>query len=557
MRPLRPLAEALAGDAALRSDAARVGAALGARFAGSGLADIALHEVDPRRFVALLFGAWHAGLRVWLAADRAPATLDALRKAGVAVDVERDLDAQAGIAPIPTALDAETERLVLFTSGSTGAPQPIGKSLRQLDAEINALEQVFGTRFGDAAVQGTVSHQHIYGLLFRVLWPLAAGRAFTAPRIEFPGQWPAQAGDGDVLVSTPSLLAQWPGQVVAPKPRLVVSSGGVLPAAVAARVGAQLGAPVVEIFGSTETGGIAWREGAAEAPEGGAACGAWQPLPGVAWRAHDGQLALRSPHLPDPDAWCRTADRVEAGEGGFVLLGRADRIAKIGEKRVSLEGLEAALYATGLVDEVRALDVPTLGRRLAVVAVPSVAGRALWNSGGRRALSADLRHALLSRFEPAAVPRHWRFVDALPRNAQGKVTEAALTALFRPRAPVLVDEDATGGQRATSGETASTLQTRLDVPSDLLFFDGHFDAAAVVPGVVLLDWAVAQVEQRFGLAPPLAGIEVLKFQKVVLPGMRLRLRLERSDARTVCFAYESDAGNHASGRLRYVLEAAA
>ena len=97
----------------------------------------------------------------------------------------------------------------------------------------------------------------------------------------------------------------------------------------------------------------------------------------------------------------------------------------------------------------------------------------------------------------------------------------------------------------------------LDVPGDLLFFDGHFDAAAVVPGVVLLDWAVLQAEQRFGLAPPLAGIEVLKFQKVVLPGTRLTLKLERSDARTVVFAFESVEGSHASGRLRYVLEAAA
>lgn len=562
MRPTRPLAEVLAADPALRRDAARVRA----RLQASGVRrDIALHEADPRRFVVLLWGAWQAGLRVWLAADRAPATLDALRAAGVGLDVPVDIDlardttsgaetAGARVADAtdavdegdgsPSALDADTERLVLFTSGSTGAPQPIGKSLRQLDAEIAALERVFGARLGDAAVQGTVSHQHIFGLLFRVLWPLAAGRAFAAPRIEFPGQWVAQAAAGDLLVSTPSLLAQWPPQADRPRPRLVVSSGGALPTEVAARLRTQLGAPVVEILGSTETGGIAWRE-----PDG--APGEWQPLPGVAWRIDDGRLALRSPHLPDPSTWHATADRAEAAGGGFLLLGRADRIAKVGEKRVSLDALESALRETGLVDEARAHDVPSLGRRLAVVAVPSAAGRALWNAGGRGALSSDLRRALLARFEPAAVPRHWRFVDALPRNAQGKVTEAALATMFRPRAPVLVDE---GRSR---GDGALPVTVTLDVPADLLFFDGHFDAAAVVPGVVLLDWAIAEAERRFGLAPPLAGVEVLKFQKLVLPGTRLRLRLERSDARTVGFAFESDGGSHASGRLRYVLEAAA
>lgn len=499
---------------------------MASHFAAAHAADIALFEPEPRRFAAALLGAWRAGKRVWLAADQGPATRDALR---------------AAMASPPTSLDAGQTRLVLFTSGSTGAPQPIGKSLRQLDTEIIALEQVFGARIGDAAVQGTVSHQHIYGLLFRLLWPLAAGRAFDAPRIEFPGQWAAQAGEGDVLVATPSLLAQWPGHANAPRPRVVVSSGGVLPAELAGRIAAQFGTPVVEVFGSTETGGIAWREPALDA--------GWRTLPGVEWRIEDGRLALRSPHLPDPSTWFRTADRVAAGaDGGFHLLGRADRIAKIGEKRVSLDGLEARLRDTGLLAEVRALLVPGLRRGLAVVAAPSDAGRERWRAGGRPALSAELRHALLAHLEPAAVPRHWRFVEALPRNTQGKTTDAALATLFRPRLPKPLGHEDGEGRRLL----------RFEVPDDLLFFDGHFDAAPVVPGVVLVDWAVAQAEAAFGLKPPLAAIEVLKFQKLVLPGAALSLCLECAvGTRTVSFAYESAEGSHASGRLRYAMEVAA
>ncbi|MGL6290099.1 MAG: AMP-binding protein, partial [Silanimonas sp.] len=496
------------------------------RFAVHSGDDVAVFEPEPRAFAAALFGAWRAGKCVWLAVDAQPGTREALA-AAMAEPLEQRL--------------APGDRLVLFTSGSTGAPQPIGKSLRQLDAEIAALEQTFGARIGDAAVQGTVSHQHIYGLLFRVLWPLAAGRAFDAPRIEFPEQWATQAGEGDVLVATPSLLASWPPQVAGPRPCLVLSSGGALPVDVAARLAAQFDASVVEVFGSTETGGIAWR-----APQNNAG---WQPLPGVEWHIEDGQLALRSPHLPDPQAWVRTTDRVEAGEGkDFVLLGRADRIAKVGEKRVSLDGLEARLRETGLVDAVRALVVPGLHRGLAVVAVPTTAGRQRWMAGGRRALSAELRHTLLTPFEPAAVPRHWRFVESLPLNAQGKVTDAALSRLFRPRAP----------QRTAHEDADDRRVLRLEVPRDLLFFDGHFDAAAVVPGVVLIDWAVAQAAEAFGVAPPLVGIEVLKFQRLVLPGATLSLRLERgADARTIGFAYESVDGSHASGRLRYAAEATA
>jgi acyl-coenzyme A synthetase/AMP-(fatty) acid ligase/3-hydroxymyristoyl/3-hydroxydecanoyl-(acyl carrier protein) dehydratase len=488
--------------------------------------DIALFEPDPVRFAAMLLAAWRAGRRVWLAADQQPATVAALREAIAAWSV--------GAAPreVP---------LVLFTSGSTGAPQPIGKTFRQLDAEIAALEATFGERFGDAAIRGTVSHQHIYGLLFRVLWPLATGRGFDSPRIEFPGQWAVQAAAGDVLVTTPSLLAQWPPMPDAPTPALVVSSGGPLPADVGQRVAVALGAPVVEVFGSTETGGIAWRDAAVGA--------GWKPLPGVEWRIEEERLVLRSPHLDDASAWMPTADRAAAfGEGDFVLLGRADRIAKVGEKRVSLDALEARIRESGWIDDVRALVVPGLRRGLAVVACPNADGLARWTAGGRRGLAAELRRGLLSAFEPSVVPRHWRFVETMPSNAQGKVTEAALAALFRPRAPVVVSE--------TIDDVRHVL--RLAVPTDLLFFDGHFDVAPVVPGVVLVDWAVAQVENAFGLKPPLAGIEVLKFQKLVLPGAALSLRLERlADGRGVAFAYESAEGSHASGRLRYAPGAAA
>ena len=67
-------------------------------------------------------------------------------------------------------------RLVIHTSGSNGEPVAIPRRLAQLDAEVRALQQAFGAGLDEALVLGTVSHQHIYGLLFRVLWPLAAGR---------------------------------------------------------------------------------------------------------------------------------------------------------------------------------------------------------------------------------------------------------------------------------------------------------------------------------------------------------------------------------------------
>jgi len=112
--------------------------------------------------------------------------------------VEVDLTARGGdVGPEP---GDEAPALVVYTSGTNGEPLAIGKSLAQLDAEVHALEARFGALcdtglapvnlateamagFDDdddvemPVIWATVTHQHIYGLLFRVLWPLAAGRS--------------------------------------------------------------------------------------------------------------------------------------------------------------------------------------------------------------------------------------------------------------------------------------------------------------------------------------------------------------------------------------------
>src|SRR5690606_27959041 len=138
----------------------------------------------------------------------------------------------------------------------------------------------FGEAMGDAVVHGTVSHQHIYGLLFRVLWPLAAGRAIM-PRTFFPEQFAkALSAAPGVLVASPAHLKRLPGAIDwAPVRRMlhaVFSSGGAVPADAAFAVRERMGRAPFEVYGSSETGGIAWRcEGVQQG---------WKPLPGVDWR---------------------------------------------------------------------------------------------------------------------------------------------------------------------------------------------------------------------------------------------------------------------------------
>lgn len=505
--------------------------------------DWALHHDDVHEFAAALFGAWHAGVRVWLTGDALPQTraLLADRVAGFAGNAAGDLAASASTSNAAgdwPSLDPDTTRLMVFTSGSSGEAAAIPKTLRQLAAEVDALEATFGPRIGNARVHATVSHQHIYGLLFRVLWPLAAGRAIATRRVLFhEDMFAALQREPGVLVSSPAHLKRLPDGLDWPALRgcvtAVFSSGGALPAAAAADARAKLGCGPLEIYGSSETGGIAWRDGSDDAT--------WHPLPGVDWRVlDDGRLQVRSPHLPDGD-WFTTEDRAETDTTlGLRLLGRADRIVKLEERRVSLTALERALCATGLVHEARVLLLDGSRSVLAAACVPTPAGETLLASQGKAGAARVLREALSSGHDPVAMPRRWRFVPSLPQNAQGKVTELALRALFRPHMPAL---------RWQAREAAHAM-LELDTPADLLVFDGHFPDAPVLAGVAQIDWTVRCAREAFAMPPRLLRMEAVKFQRLVRAGTVVTMRLDWSAERnTLAFALHSDAGPHSSGRL--------
>ncbi|MCW5262267.1 AMP-dependent synthetase [Verminephrobacter eiseniae] len=541
-------------------------------FAAQPQSHCALYLNDPFEFAAALLAAWHAGKTVVMPGDDRPDTVRALLDVGYLL--VGDLPGSLSVCPETGTtmckrqpLNLSAARLRLYTSGSQGRPEAIDKRLEQLTSEIDALQEAFGPLLAGSGMENdpptvwaTVSHQHIYGLLFLVLWPLVAGRPFGLRRLLYPEDLAACLGArASVLVSSPAHLKRlgnpphW--SEVRQHLRCVFSSGGPLPFEVSRSAAMVLGQTPVEVFGSSETGGIAWRQCAS-------AEDSWQLFSDVQWRLHNGCLAVCSPQLPDA-AWWSTSDRAEpAGIHGFRLLGRADRIVKIEEKRVSLDAMEQQLLKTPWVQEAKALVVDTpIGARVGVVAVLTPAGREQVQRGQRILLDL-LRTTLASGVEAVALPRRWRFVDALPVNAQGKSPEALLRALFTAQscagmaAPDRPEMPAVQWLERSKTEALATL----DIHSDLTVFEGHFDAAPIVPGVALLDWALALGRQCFAVPPWFVRLEVLKFVRPVQPDTVLYLALQfqphptNAAWRSLSFRlYAHDAATaspheHASGR---------
>ncbi|MEZ9202467.1 AMP-binding protein [Vibrio splendidus] len=315
------------------------------------------------------------------------------------------------LAPI----DLAAIQLTLFTSGSSGTPKAIDKTLEHLDIEIAQLDKNWGDLLKGNRVHSTVSHQHIYGLLFRILWPLCSGVPFARHNLEYPEQILSHANKQSVLISSPALLKRLKHETKSAQLARVFSSGGPLPTESAHQSRSLLGHLPIEVFGSTETGGIAFRQQeGAQTP--------WQLFDCIeASLNSENCIKLLSPYI-DKNNWYQTADECEmVSSNQFILKGRTDRVIKIEEKRVSLVEVEKRLEQLPWISECVVIPFEEPERLiLASVLVLSDQGQAKLATMSKGKFWLMLRSELRKWLEPIAIPRKYRVVDEIPLNSQGK-----------------------------------------------------------------------------------------------------------------------------------------
>ena len=306
-------------------------------------------------------------------------------------------------------------------------PKQVPKKLSQIENELIVLHQRWGAELEGAATLGTVSHQHIFGLFFKLLLPLCEGRLFFPETFEIWEGLLAAAPPRSCFVSSPAHLTRIPPFDPLPdteKVPVIFTAGGPLPFEAAQDARAKFGPLPTEVFGSTETGGIAYRQ--QEDPRT-----PFTPLPGMQTRIDgNGLLSVKSNYTDNED-WDATNDIVELMEdGSFILSGRANQFAKIEGKRISLVEVEKNLGRSSLVKEAAAIILKDPRDTLAAVVELNPKGWQRYNEIGAFRLGRALRRELSFYLENAALPRRWRFVDRLPVNTQGKRQQTVLYELF-------------------------------------------------------------------------------------------------------------------------------
>lgn len=430
--------------------------------------------------------------------------------------------------------------VIFKTSGSTGAAKEIVRSEESLLSDARSLVKAFPDVWaGTPEVVSSVPTNHMYGALWRVRAPFVAGcRVNPAVLLSVEELMEASRGvDRAVFVTTPSFLekallhpdfAHLKGRLTA-----IVTAGSELREGTALAVADVVGVCPLEIFGSTETGTVAWRR-RTEGDE-------WTLVEGVSARLADGgglevdsPFAMSRPYV--------MSDGVEfTATNRFRLRGRLDRRVKILEEFVSLPAVEAALEALPLVAQARVeaygADVPRLG----AVLVLTERGVNVLRRSTYAELSGQIRRDLFATLPGIAVPRRFRFVRELPVNERGKTAAGDVRAILSAnwQEPVVFDWTLAPGE----------LSTNLVFPPDSECFRGHFPGFPILPGVAQLFYVCHFARQVFHDFPMTQTYRRLKFQKVVFPADVIRLTVARRSEGGFSFALVGGHDPCASGLI--------
>ncbi|ACV27985.1 AMP-binding protein [Kangiella koreensis] len=322
---------------------------------------------------------------------------------------------------VPTTLNST---VVFFTSGSTSKPKSISKSINQILTEVSVIESVFGSSVTHCQFLSTVSQHHIYGLIFRLLWPLLYRHTFYADIVLYQEQLKSLCQDKKAicLISSPAFLSRQDLNLGTVSLKQCFSSGSLLNHASAQTACHQLGVFPTEVFGSTETGGIGYRNQNNSND-------VWTLFPNITIHKQANQPAILS--TPYLNQTILLDDDLELlSDHQFKLLGRMDRIVKIEEKRVSLDAIEHTLTSSLFIEEAKVVVLQHHRTYLGAIIVLSEQGRELLNQYNKKHLNQLFKLQLAETYESVAIPRKWRYLECLPYNTQGKLTLEQLTALF-------------------------------------------------------------------------------------------------------------------------------
>lgn len=410
----------------------------------------------------------------------------------------------------------------LFTSGSSATPKNIQKTLKNLIKEAEDLKEEFAINENLEFI-ATTTPNHLYGLVFYLILPLNSGGVINSNSISYPENLTIENA---CLITSPSFLEKMEKYSEKPlvKPLKIFAAGAKFKEETL-NYAKSISGEVIDIYGSTETGTIGYR------------CSAQEPLKllkNIRIKPLLNGTEIETPYSFQPIQII--GDRIEVLDGRTIkLLGRADRILKIQEKRLSAEEVENTLNKHEFLKKSYVLQN---GEKLACIAVLNNAGIDFLINSGSVELIKILKNYLRKSFE--ILPQKWKFLDEIPKTSNGKTDKQKIENLFNLNLsfPLVLEKK----------YYENSADIKLCFYRNCNFFKGHFEGYPILPGVVQLFYAQYFAKDAFGINCTAGQIRRMKFAGIIYPDKIINLNLEFSENK-ITFKYHDDKQTYSSGNL--------
>ncbi len=416
-----------------------------------------------------------------------------------------------------------TGEVTFQTGGTISEGKFVKAHLDRMRIEMQDMKELLNLDSSCNFISTTIP-KHRWGFTCQLLYPGLMGGKIYPKRINYPEDINVENA---VLVTTPSFLEAMRKYGDLPKinPKVIMTAGAKLEDKTF-EFAKSISERVIEIYGSSESGNIAWRE------DNKARMRLFRGVKVL--EVTDDYTKIYSDYSS-----CNPVileDRIKFYENGEIeFLERRGRVLKVQEKRIMSSDVEAEINKLDFINESYCLE---FDRKLAALCVLNDAGKKFLQENDKLTLVKKLKSQLTDKFE--IIPQRWKFFDVIPRKETGKFDKELIKELFERNLslPLILS-------RQTKGECAIF---KLTFIKNSNFFKGHFEGMPILPGVVQLFYAKWFTKLVFGIDCTQGQIRRVKFSNIIKPLDVVELELKKTDS-GVSFKYYNEEKVFSSGVL--------
>ena len=409
--------------------------------------------------------------------------------------------------------------ITFYTSSSTGSPKMVVKTYENMYKESLDLYDELKLDKNFEFIT-TTTPEYLFGFTFHCMFPITFGYKRNPNRINYPEEI---CIENAVLITTPSFLEVMRKYDIRPivNPKVIITAGSKLEGKTF-KFAQSISDRVIEIYGSTETGVIGYRE----TPE----IKTFKLFRGIKiLEVNENSVNISTQYSKESIQFLE--DRIIVNEDGIEFVGRSERILKINEKRINAETLEEQFKACKYLEDAFCFE---FRNKVALLAVLNDEGKKYVIKNGTLPVKKELKNIALDKFDISL--QKIKFTNEIPRTNKGKIDRNTIEKFFdlNLSLPLIIEKQ------------KNFLKLVFLKESD--FFKGHFKKSPIVPGVVQLLYAHLFAENIFGYSLKKNEIRRIKFSNIIRPDEVVDLEFEEKE-KSVDFIYKNNKKVFSSGNF--------